>query len=772
MPVSMNRVAIVDRRDIERRQEARASQFEGRRDFSPGVLIEVDGSVEVATRPGYVWCREFSQQQSAFQVLNRRVLPVAGVKVKLGYPEKPPFERQVMGEWDGYGGLIDFDLEQSLEIPSHAQLHQYPSEANPGPDKVHIYQPALQMLKTTVYGSGMVIVTQPLIYSHEGERKYFAGGYNDLTSFVPATPGDSVYVLVYLNPVTNTTGLVAGTEAVSPTPPIAPSPSRPSALVLLTQGQTSLSLLNDVFDARTFLSDPAVGPHGSSHEYESEASPGNDVVRVFQPAIQPLKATADGTDMEIDVAPLAYWHEGTRYEFAGGLLDLSVYVPATPGDSVYVLVYLDPSTNSLAAVAGAEAPAPTEPTRPIPSIPSAMVLLTEGQTTIATSPDLDDARMFLHEVASAGGYPFTIHTVDLTDIDADFDNIPDALAAAVSGDVVQVGPGTFIGDIVVPAGVKLVGSGMDVTIIHGVITAVELNDGCLLKDLSALADDATDALNGVLVTGDDCMVENVRGEALDAAANDLVGIHVLGTGCHLLHCYGRASGGSFNNGLRVDQATATPPLIVEGGEYDGGGDSAAIDWASVDYSQVKLIWPTFTNTHVFLDLSEGHSFYADTAGQRRIVHHSTHTRLYAGRRVFQEEEGDGYTTEHYIAQTSATHNSTAYRRLFIPGYTSSGDIEIQPGDTMGLDVLLTGQNSGGTKSFVFKLVGAARNVAGTTTLLVSTVTVVYSDDVSFTPRININDPSDYVRVEVADLDAAGDVIHWVADIRATRINFP
>lgn len=68
--------------------------------------------------------------------------------------------------------------------------------------------------------------------------------------------------------------------------------------------------------------------------------------------------------------------------------------------------------------------------------------------------------------ALPSGYPFDVITVDLTDTDADYATLADALAACSGGETVVLGPGTFTADnILLPDGVNIVGQGIDTTII-------------------------------------------------------------------------------------------------------------------------------------------------------------------------------------------------------------------------------------------------------------------------------------------------------------------
>ena len=123
-----------------------------------------------------------------------------------------------------------------------------------------------------------------------------------------------------------------------------------------------------------------------------------DAVKVYQPAIQSLKTTGNGTDLTVTTQALIYLVDGVRKSFVGAETDLTSYVPSTAGQTRRVLLYLDKSTNTLnvssgTAVSGA-IPIPY-PTAPADSIPSAYVKLTNAQTAVTTATHVEDARGFL-----------------------------------------------------------------------------------------------------------------------------------------------------------------------------------------------------------------------------------------------------------------------------------------------------------------------------------------------------------------------------------------
>lgn len=251
-------------RDIQIAQKEREERLEPNRDFVLGVLIFVDSvdlDAKVNGRPDYVWVSEFNQPQSSFAVLNRAVPPLVGLQVKIGWPEKPPFERQILGVWDGIADLSGYTEDDGGVFNSspHAQSHQYPSESSPGTDPVLIYQPALQMLKTTGDGATLIVdVAELPSFRYQNDVRAFAGATLDLTASVPSTSGFIRYTLVYLDGITNTLQYVDGTAVPEAGPMPIPKPALPtggiaSAYVKLSNGQSAVTTSSHVEDTREFL---------------------------------------------------------------------------------------------------------------------------------------------------------------------------------------------------------------------------------------------------------------------------------------------------------------------------------------------------------------------------------------------------------------------------------------------------------------------------------------------------------------------------------------
>lgn len=249
MPISI--------RDIQQAQQAQLESREPNRTVVSGQLRSVNGTVIVPGRPNYVYFQEYSQPENAppAVVWNDTVAPIADLGVLVASDPKPPFRRRVIGV-DHEGLLPNENTPTSLfAVPLHAQTHQYPSEANPGHDKVLIFQPAIQPLKTTVT-TGLEVQVHPLIYIYRNRRYTFAGNTLDLSSYVPSV-GNIVAVLIYLDTATNTLQAVAGTSVINngviPIPyPDIPGDAIPSAYVLIVGGTTTLNN-TDLLDARFLL---------------------------------------------------------------------------------------------------------------------------------------------------------------------------------------------------------------------------------------------------------------------------------------------------------------------------------------------------------------------------------------------------------------------------------------------------------------------------------------------------------------------------------------
>lgn len=646
--------SIKDAKLIKKQNDAK---LEPVRNFEPATLIEINGDVEVADRPDYVWAQEYGQPQSVFQVLNRRVAPLAGLTVKVGYPEKPPYTRQVMDVWDDIGDLTGYEPGGGVDMSPHGQSHQYPSETNPGTDPVLIYQPALQMLKTTTSGSGLIVTTWPLdSYWADDAYQLFPGAFVNMAAHVPTTASRIRYALVYLDTATNTMVVVAGTEVVDTTP----------------------------------------------------------VANIPKPSL------------------------------------------------------------------------------PVGAIPSAYILLTTGQTSIATG-DILDARDFLGLIAAGNGWPFNIVTVDLIDEDADYSDLESAIAAISVGDVIMLGPGTFVisAAITMPNQSAIIGQGKDITtIFRDGSSAVVMGLECLLTNLTVLCENSLGNVYAVTINSTGNHLDNVRAIATSFVAylvedTSLVAVNnaaylINSTRNILQDCDGEASAPSDSAyGILFNVNTALAANTIVDGSYSGTTADIS-DSGSTAEAQVCLVGARLENDTIQLDGGTGH--YITVVGlDSRLALASPYVKLLRGKALYYErnqtsDDDDDSLNGHYVMQVVVEHSDTNWYPLELAG--DANGIEIRIGESVHYDVLLIGQNdlvlAGGTSVVLaYRLTGVISNPNGTISLLVTSVTTVYEDDANFAARaVAVDSTTDYLSIQVTDAGGSGETIYWVANVRTSQAKSP
>jgi hypothetical protein len=122
----------------------------------------------------------------------------------------------------------------------------------------------------------------------------------------------------------------------------------------------------------------------------------------------------------------------------------------------------------------------------------------------------------------------------------------------------------------------------------------------------------------------------------------------------------------------------------------------------------------------------------------------------------------------YVMRRQITHNSTAWTLLLLDNIDQ---LTVPTNSVWSFVAYITGATSGCAKSFGFKIEGVIKNIAGTVTLLASTVMILYNgDDVSFSARaVAYNGTYKTLQFEVNDSDAAGDTVRWVANIETTEV---
>lgn len=239
-----------------RRMEEQRQSFEPWHGDVVAVLDDRTGSTRHATQPSKSWVSIWNQPESLIPVYNTTSVNKAGTPVWIGPQLRPPHALEIKGVYlGGVSQEIDTQAEM-LGVSDHGQIHQYPSEADPGDSVVLIYQPALQPLKTTGNGSTLVVATQALIYYNEGGNRVGFGGKNtDLTASVPAA-GLVRNVLIFLDTNLGQLDTLDGATVTiggSVPEPAVPTGGIPSAYVELTAGQTSIVTATHIDDGRSWL---------------------------------------------------------------------------------------------------------------------------------------------------------------------------------------------------------------------------------------------------------------------------------------------------------------------------------------------------------------------------------------------------------------------------------------------------------------------------------------------------------------------------------------
>ncbi len=245
-------MTYIKQRDIARKKLRVRRHMEPWRDIVLGLIFSIGGEIEVPNKPDWVWVKEWNTDFSQGQALKGRVTVVEGTPVMMAVDPKNPYQYKII---DIYTGGLNPGSNNTIikhQIGEHGDNHQWQTEALIGPDPVAIWQPAEMALKTEGNGSSLMITIWGCTYWYGGEPKTFAGAQVALTGFVPGA-GLHRYVLTGLNITTGAVTVTAGaTIAVASTPPfpVRPANTLPSALVQLTNGQTDVTTVDDVTDAR------------------------------------------------------------------------------------------------------------------------------------------------------------------------------------------------------------------------------------------------------------------------------------------------------------------------------------------------------------------------------------------------------------------------------------------------------------------------------------------------------------------------------------------
>jgi hypothetical protein len=240
-------------RDVKRQQASRWSNFERWRNVIIAQVFEIDGTIEVPNKPDYVWIHEWGSDYSPAQALRGGTYAADGMPVLVARDPKDPHNWKILGE---YTGGLDPSVDNQIfrySIGPHGDNHQMPAEDNVGPDPVRVWMPAFAPLKCEGNGSDLIVtVWGEIPYWYDGAPEIAAGNLYDLTSHLPGS-GNTKYALVYMDMTSGLIEVQDGLETTignTPEKPALPANSLPSALVQLTFGQTDITTVDDIIDAR------------------------------------------------------------------------------------------------------------------------------------------------------------------------------------------------------------------------------------------------------------------------------------------------------------------------------------------------------------------------------------------------------------------------------------------------------------------------------------------------------------------------------------------
>ena len=238
---------------------------EPKRERIPGIITAINGSVNPDHRPNWVHVRlNMFPDTTVYSAFNDATLHIEGLWVWLEAAPDEKIGLRVTGEYFGAVSPDEVVTAGRLNVPNHGANHQIPTETDVGPDPTLIFQPAIQMLKTTGDGETLIVTVQPATYSVGASTHSFPGARVNLTSHVPSVAGRVRYALLFLATGPGLITVVNGQEApnngVSPIElPTRPATGINSAYVRLEFGQTAVLTSSDVIDARSFFGEVGGG---------------------------------------------------------------------------------------------------------------------------------------------------------------------------------------------------------------------------------------------------------------------------------------------------------------------------------------------------------------------------------------------------------------------------------------------------------------------------------------------------------------------------------
>lgn len=230
------------------------NRFSPKPSFTRGILGDGQGNVIVTERPDKSYVRFNRGAGEFFEVFNRTVNPVEDWPVLIGeLPWQPGLTQVVDTDWSAFeqSGWGD-----NLGATSpHAPTHEWP-DGSPGSDPVNVYTRSIVPLRSYVDSTGTSVFVNSYEYEYYGSGQVWGGtpGVDLLPVISSMASGTMRFMGVYLEPDTNTLGVVTGSTTVFTSafdPPRVQFPANvlPTARVRVYSSQDTLAEA-DIRDAR------------------------------------------------------------------------------------------------------------------------------------------------------------------------------------------------------------------------------------------------------------------------------------------------------------------------------------------------------------------------------------------------------------------------------------------------------------------------------------------------------------------------------------------
>ena len=245
------------------------NSFAGRKSNEPlrfagllGILTNGEYTVEIPSRPGYVWVRLRNSLNELIQAYNGVVSPVYDLPVMIERDPFTPSQYRIIGRDTGrYGSNWGTG---SAYLASHGNSHSFNRETEGAGDVVWVH--SQQFMPFLVYPSGSfggmgVMLYQGMYYYNDEFRHAGGTGTSDLSAHKP-TSGDAKMVLITLNRVSGNIEITAGSEfsssitgtsqIIQHIPSMPTGTNIPLAAIRLLSGTSSILWAN-IYDVRDYF---------------------------------------------------------------------------------------------------------------------------------------------------------------------------------------------------------------------------------------------------------------------------------------------------------------------------------------------------------------------------------------------------------------------------------------------------------------------------------------------------------------------------------------